>query len=196
MYKSAMVASLLAVSLALTAGSASAQSRSDSGWYAGGTIGQSSMDIQGCGGAIECDDKDTAWRILGGYQINRNLAIEFGFHQLGDASASSSLGHNEFESNAFELLGVGYVPLGGNFAAYGKAGFYRGETKVSGNSTVIGPIDVKDTNTDLTFGLGAQYSFSPQLSIRAEWQRYAGMGGDATDESDVDVMSVGLVVRF
>jgi OOP family OmpA-OmpF porin len=196
MYKSAMVASLLAVSLALTAGSASAQSRSDSGWYLGATIGQSTVDIEGCGGGVDCDDKDTAWRILGGYQINRNFAVELGFHEFGDASASGPGGRIDFESNAFELVGVGRFPLSGNFALYGKAGFYRGETKASGSTILTGPIDIKETNTDFTFGFGLQYSFTPQLSIRGEWQRYADVGGGDIDESDVDVMSVGLVVRF
>ena len=99
MYKSAMVASLLAVSLALTAGSASAQSRSDSGWYLGAQIGQSTVDIEGCGGGVDCDDKDTAWRILGGYQINRNFAVELGFHEFGDASASGPGGRIDFQTD-------------------------------------------------------------------------------------------------
>jgi OOP family OmpA-OmpF porin len=145
---------------------------------------------------VDCDDKDTAWRILGGYQINRNFAVELGFHEFGDASASGPGGRIDFESNAFELVGVGRFPLSGNFALYGKAGFYRGETKASGSTILTGPIDIKETNTDFTFGFGLQYSFTPQLSIRGEWQRYADVGGGDIDESDVDVMSVGLVVRF
>jgi OOP family OmpA-OmpF porin len=62
---------------------------------------------------------------------------------------------------------------------------------------LTGPLDIKETNTDLTYGIGAQYDINRQLGVRAEWQRYTNMGDDATiGESDVDVMSVGLVVRF
>lgn len=197
MYKSSMIAGLLAASLAATTGSAVAQNRSDTGWYLGASIGQSTVDIEGCGGGITCDDKDTAWRILGGYQINRNFGVELGFHQFGDASATAPGERVDFEANAFELLGVGRIPLTNNFALYGKAGFYRGEAKASGNTILFGPIDIKETTTDLTYGFGVQYSFNPQLSIRAEWQSYPNMGDDATiGESDIDVMSVGLVVRF
>jgi OOP family OmpA-OmpF porin len=198
MYRSPTAASLLAasLSLALTTGSAFAQGRGDTGWYLGASIGQSTVDIEGCGGGVDCDDKDTSWRILGGYQLNRNFSIELGFHQFGDASASAPGERVDFEANAFELVGVGYLPMGSNFGLYGKAGFYRGETKASGNTIAFGPIDVKETNTDFTFGLGLQYSFSPQLSIRGEWQRYADVGGGDIEASDVDVMSVGLVVRF
>jgi OOP family OmpA-OmpF porin len=194
MHKSTMIAGFMAASIA-TAGSAYAQAGQDRGWYLGGSIGQSSMDIEGCGGVVSCDDKDTAWRILGGYQINRNFAVELGFHQLGDASASFPGGRVDFEANAIELVGIGAVPLANNFAVYAKAGFYRGETEATG-SNVAGPIDMKETNTDITYGVGVQYSFNPKFGIRAEWQRYPNMGGEEIGESDIDVLSIGVVVRF
>jgi OmpA-OmpF porin, OOP family len=194
MHKSTMIAGFMAASIA-TVGSAYAQAGQDRGWYLGGSIGQSSMDIEGCGGVVSCDDKDTAWRILGGYQINRNFAVELGFHQLGDASASFPGGRVDFEANAIELVGIGAVPLANNFAVYAKAGFYRGETEATG-SNVAGPIDMKETNTDITYGVGVQYSFNPKFGIRAEWQRYPNMGGEEIGESDIDVLSIGVVVRF
>jgi OOP family OmpA-OmpF porin len=193
MNKSTVVAGLMA-SMTLMYGSAYAQGAQDRGWYLGASIGQSSHDIEGCDGNVSCDDKDTAWRILGGYQINRNFAVEVGYHQLGEVTASSPAGRVDFEVNAFELVGIGAWPLANNFAVYGKVGLYRGETKATGN--VGGPIDEKETNTDLTYGAGAQYNFNPKFGMRAEWQRYAKMGGEATGESDVDVISLGVVVRF
>jgi OOP family OmpA-OmpF porin len=123
-----------------------------------------------------------------------------GYHQFGEASESSEAsgsspgGRVDFELNAFELVGIGAWPLANNFAIYGKVGFYRGETKATGN--VGGPIDEKETNTDLTYGAGAQYNFNPKFGVRAEWQRYAKMGGEATGETDVDVISIGVLVRF
>jgi|SRR5687767_11914336 OmpA-OmpF porin, OOP family len=191
MYKSTVVAGCMA--LIATCGSAHAQVGQERGWYAGASIGQSSMDIEGCGGAISCDDKDTAWRILGGYQINRNFAVELGYHQLGDAIASGPGGQVNFEATAIELVGLGILPLANNFALYAKAGFYRGETEAKG---LAGSVDESETNTDLTYGLGAQYNFNPRFGVRAEWQRYTNMGGEATGESDVDVLSIGVLVRF
>lgn len=62
---------------------------------------------------------------------------------------------------------------------------------------LTGPVDIKETNTDLTYGFGGQFNVSPQVGIRAEWQRYTNMGDNATiGESDVDVMSLGVIVRF
>jgi OOP family OmpA-OmpF porin len=194
MKKSTVIAGFMA-SMAVMSGSAYAQVGQDRGWYVGASLGQSSMDIEGCGGVISCDDKDTAWRIFGGYQINRNFAVELGYHQLGEAKASFPGGQVDFEANAIELVGVGLLPLANNFALYAKAGFYRGETEATG-SNALGSVNEKETNTDLTYGLGAQYNFNPKFGVRAEWQRYTNMGGEATGESDVDVLSIGAVVRF
>lgn len=194
MRKSTIVAGFMA-SMTLMCGSAYAQGAQDRGWYLGGSIGQSSMDLEDCGGVVSCDDKDTAWRILGGYQINRNFAVELGYHQLGEASASFPGGRVDFEANAIELVGIGALPLANNFAVYAKAGFYWGETKATG-SNALGSVDEKESNTDLTYGVGAQYNFNPKFGIRAEWQRYANMGGEETGESDVDVLSIGVIVRF
>jgi OOP family OmpA-OmpF porin len=163
----------------------------DRGWYIGGTIGKTDVDLE-CGGGITCDDSDTAWRILGGYQLNRNFAVEAGYHDFGKASQSIPGLSADFKAKAWEIVGVGAVPIGSQFALYGKAGFYRGEVDVrtGGQST-------EETNTDLTFGFGAQYNFNRQLGLRAEWQRYADMGDNSTiGESDVDVLSVGIVYRF
>lgn len=196
-HKRVIIASFMGAAIAFTGATAFAQARGDAGWYIGGTIGQSEVDIENCGGPIACDEKDMAWRILGGYQINRNVAVELGFHQFGDASASGPGGNLNYEANAFELVGLGAFPLGNGFSIYGKAGLYRGETKVTGSTVLTGPVDIKETNTDLTYGIGAQYNVNRQLGIRLEWQRYTDVGDDATiDESDIDVMSLGLVFRF
>ena len=197
MHKPTVVAGFMA--LIAMSGSAYAQVGQDRGWYVGACIGQSSMDIE-CGGPVSCDEKDTAWRILGGYQINRNFAVELGYHQLGDAkqSFSGSSGQVNLEANAIELVGIAALPLANNFALYAKAGFYRGETEATGSNNLNTPINEKATNTDLTYGLGAQYNFNPRLGVRAEWQRYMNMGDENTPigESDNDVLSIGVVVRF
>jgi OmpA-OmpF porin, OOP family len=192
-HKRVMIAALVAVATASVAPSALAQYRGQAGWYAGVSLGQSEVEIEGCGGAVSCDEKDTAWRVFGGYQFNQNFAAELGFHQLGDASASGPGGSVEFETNAFELVGVGAFPLGAQFSVYGKAGFYRGETEVSGTFPFL---PVKETSTDLTYGVGVQYHVNRQIGVRAEWQRYTNMGGGIISEVDVDVMSIGLVFRF
>jgi len=175
----------------MLAGPAFAQ---DQGWYAGLHLGQSTAK-DGCDGVsgpgITCDDGDTAWRILGGYQFNKNLAVELGYSDLGEVSASGPGGSASIESTVFELVAVGSWPFTPNFSAYGKAGMYRSETDASAPG-----ISESESNTGLTYGLGVRWDFTKNLAARAEYQIYSDVGGGNIGESDVDVISVGVLWKF
>jgi OOP family OmpA-OmpF porin len=192
------VAAAAAISVP-SVGLAQGMSGPDSTWYIGATIGQSTAD-DACTGVsgpgVSCDDTDTAWRILAGYRVNRHFALEAGYHQLGEVSASGPGGRVTIEPKALEFLAVGILPVAAKFSVYGKAGLYRGETEASGNSILFGAISESESNTDLTFGVGLQFDFTHNLGVRAEWQRYQDMGGGRIGEADVDAMSIGLIYRF
>jgi OmpA-OmpF porin, OOP family len=175
------IQALVAIAALAFAGSVAAQTPSLSSAYVGGSIGQSDFK-DGCSGIADCDEKDTAWRILGGYQFNRHFAAELGYHNLGEVSA----GGESVEGTAWELVGIGAYPIVDKFSVYGKLGLYRGELEGAG---------IDESNTDLTYGAGLQYDFLKNVGVRGEWQRYSKMGG-GDDETDVDVLSVGLVYRF
>ena len=142
-----------------------------SGFYAGASAGLNS-------------DDESAWRLLGGYSVNRNFGVELGYHDTGE----SNIGGTGVDTNLWELVGIGRLPLDPRFSLYGKLGGYRGKVKGGGMS---------ETNNDLTFGAGVQYDLSRQVALRGEWQRYADMGGGPFNAtSDLDVYSVGVLYRF
>ena len=166
----------------------------DTGFYAGLHIGQTSVDdaCTGIGGpGVSCDDKDSAWKILGGYQFNRHFAVELGYTDLGEVSASGPGGSASVESTAFEVVAVGIFPIADKFSIYGKLGMYRGETDASAPG-----VSESETNNDLTFGFGVRYDFTKNLGVRGEWQKYQDVGGGNIGESDVDVISIGLIWKF
>jgi OOP family OmpA-OmpF porin len=179
--KKAINAVLTAAALAV-AGGAAAQQPSLSSAYVGGTLGQAEYK-DGCAGVSDCDEKDTAWRILGGYQFNRYFAAELGYHNLGEVSTPAGA----VEGTAWELVGIAAYPLVDKLSIYGKLGLYRGELEAPG---------ADEKNSDVTYGLGLQYDFLRNVGVRGEWQRYSKMGGGDVTETDVDVLSVGVVYRF
>ena len=68
----------------------------DSGWYIGGNVGQSLSRIDNDQimsaigvSSIANDDSDTGYKIYGGYQLNRNFAVESGYFDLGKFCISS-----------------------------------------------------------------------------------------------------------
>jgi OOP family OmpA-OmpF porin len=169
---------------------------SDLGFYAGASVGQSTADCNVSGGS--CDDKDTAYRVFGGYKFHPNIAVEGGYSPLGETTASFPGANVTAEANAWDLVGVGIWPLGNNFSIFGKVGFYNAELKLGG------ALSGKKTTTDLTYGVGGQYDFNRNLGLRLEWQRYSGVKSpDATaggltfsGETDIDVLSVGALWKF
>ena len=168
----------IAVMLVALAGAAAANPAAaqyslgeEPGFYAGLTLG-----ING--------DDETAWRLLAGYQANRNFALELGYHDLGKHNIAGF----PLESDAVEVLGVGRLPLNEQAALYGKLGGYRSTSKGGG---------ANEQQVDITFGAGFEYALSTNIAARAEWQRYRAMGGGAIGQtSDMDVYSVGAIYRF
>lgn len=151
---------------------AAAQMAQDSPhFYGGGKVGRN-------------DHGEMAWGAFGGYQLNRWLAAEFGYQDLGEQTIG---GNTIDEASAWEVLGVGRFPIIDRLAAYGKLGAYRGRTKGGG---------FNERNTDLTYGLGVEYDFTRNIAVRGEWQRYWDLGGGGSGTADLDVLSVGVVYRF
>jgi len=194
--KKLVFAAALAAAMTLPA-VASAQMRGDqaTGWYVGASVGQAKAKTA-CdglsGSGITCDDTDTTWKLFGGYQFNRNLAAELGYSDFGKVKASAGTLTDEVKATAWELVGIGALPVADRFSVYGKLGLYHAETKETTN--FVG--NFKDTNNDLTFGFGARYDFTQNVGVRAEWQRYKDVGGSSVGKDDFDVISVGVVWRF
>src|SRR5882672_10762538 len=120
-----------------------------SAFYVGASVGQSKFKgaCEGLPAGVSCDEKDTAWRILGGYQFNPNFAAELGYHNFGETKASGGGVTANVKANAWELVGVGLFPVANQFGIYGKLGAFHGEAKLDSNVGVSG----KDTNNNFTF---------------------------------------------
>lgn len=192
---------LAAAFFGLSLASAPALSQ-DMGWYAGLNLGQAKVKDFDCTGTTSCDDKDTAWSIFGGYQINKNFGVELGYVDLGEASGSGTdpfLGtfSATFETTGFELSGVGTLPINEKFSVYGKLGFFMWDLDVKASSSTLGSGSFSEDGTDLTFGVGVRWNFTKNLTAQLQWQRYNDIGDDVTTgKDDVDVLSAGILFRF
>lgn len=141
---------------------------------------------------VSCDDTDTAWKIFAGAQFNRNFAIELGYTDLGELSVSAGSVRATVEATAFEIVGVGIVPIAEKLSVFAKLGMYRATTEARSNFG----FSADETNNDVTFGFGARIDPAANFGAFAQWQRYADVGGGALGEDDVDVISFGVLVRF
>jgi OOP family OmpA-OmpF porin len=168
-----------------------AQAQADKGWYAGGSIGQ--MEAEGaCPGGFSCDKKDTAWKIFGGYRINRNFAAEVFYANLGKITVSATVpgvgtvrAESKLQSVGAAALGI--WPVGEQFEVFGKLGIASSDTKTSATGPGV-TVSGNGSGSDILFGVGATYNFTRSLGLRAEWERF--------NDSEVNVLSIGVQYKF
>ena len=130
--------------------------------------------------AMSRDEKDTAWRLFGGWQFNRNLALEAGVFSLGRFGFTSTTVpagtlHGDITLRGLNLDLVGTLPLGERWSLLGRVGAQvaRATDRFSGTGavSVLNPNPSK-RETNVKFGGGIQYEFNRSFLLRAEAERY------------------------
>jgi OOP family OmpA-OmpF porin len=147
------------------------------------------------------DTRDTGFKVFGGVQFNRNLALEAGYFDLGKpgyTATTTPVGTVDarFRLNGANLDLVGMLPLGTQLSALMRVGVVAGRTRATFVTT--GPValaDVSQRRTNGKLGLGLQYSLGTSLLLRAEVERYRFNDG-VVGHVNVNHLSVGLVVPF
>ena len=111
-----------------------------------------------------------------GREFSRHLAVE-GRLGLGiDDDAGVDVDH------FFGVYGRAILPLADIFSIYGMLGFTAGKVSAPGGS---------DTDTDLSYGFGADLSIGRNLAVNFEWAKlFEGSG------YEVEATSVGIVYRY
>ena len=187
----------------------------DSGWYGGANIGRSSATIDNARitsglassglntTSIANRDRDTAYKIYGGYQFNKYIGLEGGYFDLGKFGFTANtlpLGtlNGNTRLRGFNLDAVGTLPLSERFSALGRIGINNAQARDSFTGT--GAVNVTNPNpskrdTNYKLGVGVQYAFSDALAMRAEMERYR-VNDAIGNRGHVDVVSVGLVYSF
>ena len=143
--------------------------------YIGANVGSAQIDRTGF-------DASTAFSVLAGHKFNSNFAAEVAYVNFG--SVDLPLGAT-VKSDAMSLSGVGSFPLNEQFSLFGKLGLASTTAKGTGSPS--------ESNTGVTYGVGAQFYFDRQVAIRAGWDMYKI--GDVNEE-DEDVMSLGAIFTF
>ena len=185
------------------------------GWYAGANAGQSSATIdderitsnllsQGFTGvSIADDDRDTGFKIFGGYQFNRHFALEGGYFNLGEFGYTATTVPDGTMTGHIELQGVnldavGILPFTEKFSAFARIGVNYAEaedTFVGTGSVIVTNPNPSKSDTNYKFGVGLQYDVTEALGLRLEAERYR-IDDAIGNKGDIDLASIGLVYRF
>ena len=155
---------------------------------------------------VSVDDTDNGWKVFVGYEFTANLGVEVAYVDLGEVTSefgatiapadlqpllSDAAAIHPYMLTGATLAGVGSIDITPSFAVFGKVGAFvwdaEGDVKEIGSGQLV---DFDDSGTDLMYGLGVKLDINPQVTMRAEWERYNA------DRNDMNFYSIGVEYRF
>ena len=187
----------------------------NSAWYIGAGIGQSRATIDqqrltrslGAGGAsvtaFSTDERDTGYKLFVGRQLNRYLAMEAGYFDLGKFNFRSTTSDNGTLNGEAGFRGVNLdllaqLPLTERLSLLGRAGanYAKTSTHFSGNRlNAVTGANASERKLNAKAGLGLEYKFSEALALRGELERYR-LNDAVGNRGDADLYSVSLVYKL
>lgn len=182
-------------------------------YYGGVSVGQSKTQTDAAGltsglvpGALllnsTTDEKDTSYKVFGGYQFNRNIALEGGYFDLGKNSFNSNVvggsvaGESKVRGLNLDLVGT--LPFTERFSALARVGVQHAWSKSTASGTGVAAGVAPNSKRDdsgAKVGFGLQYEMSPAVWIRGEVERYR-IKNAVGQSNNVDVATVSLVFPF
>lgn len=190
------IASALFAVAALT-GVSAAMAQATPNAYVSLSAGPSRANFD-CTGTTSCDKTDVAARILFGYRVMPNLAIEATYASLGKAKATvdfdGTLVDGSIKGTSLGVGVAGLMPFGAakEWTGIARVGIASNRTKV----TVSGAVSGSDsqTHSEPYFGLGLNYAITPSFDIGVAWDatrlNYAG------EKANVNALSFVASLKF
>jgi OOP family OmpA-OmpF porin len=183
------------VSIALAALSLSAAACAQG--YAVVSVGTSKLSVD-CGSAPTCDKSDTAFKLLGGYKMNPNFALEAGYFDFGKAKVADPTASLAIKVNGFGGGLAWHQDLAPDWNFVGRLGLVQMKTKIDATATGLGGGSDSDSSAQAYAGLGIGYKLSKSMSLDLAWDTSRGKySKNGIDESGtVNAYSVGLTFGF
>lgn len=134
---------------------------------------------------VPADERGASGKLFLGYQLTPAWSVEGGyvnFGRLSDASAGTSV-----HANGVFVDAVGQWAFAPKWALLGRAGLV--------NANISGSTSGDDRDTGLRAGVGLQYSLSPSVALRGEYE-VNHFGNTLGTSNNLNQVSVGLKLGF
>ncbi len=164
--------------------------------YVSASGGLSSASVD-CGGSSSCDKSGFGFKVVGGYQVMPNVAVEAGYYNLGKWTASFPWGTGTLKTD-MKTAGFGAgAALSAEIApkvnVVGRLALASMSTKLSaslaGNSA-----SESESNVAVILGLGIGYAVTKNLSIDATFD--TGKHDFDGETGTARVFGLGLTAAF
>jgi OOP family OmpA-OmpF porin len=139
----------------------------------GAGLGYFSVDTGGF------DGSDTSWKVFGGYRMNQYFAAEL---EYIDGGSPDDRGF-EVSVDGFNASVLGSWPFSEQFSAFAKLGMLFWDAEAQGFGD--------DSGEDFSWGIGADFNFTENFTVRGEYQMF-----DIEDTDTVDNLALSVIWRF
>lgn len=158
----------------------------NAGWYLGGGFGQFNAQIDDFTEIDDTvdrwDEDDTAYKLFGGYRLNKMLAFELDYINLGEPSGAVVPGVNvDAAVDGFAPYVVGTLPLGNFFEVYARLGYFFYDATLGVERELDDRVEFDEESEDLVYGAGIGANIGEKLNIRFEYEKFDLEGLDDTD---------------
>jgi len=176
-----MKKSAVAVCAALGLLSLPAMADENSGFYAGAGIGQASINTDSVevipGQSYKFDANDTAFKVFGGWRLNKYLGFEVDYMDLGNPSDKKTFIDGTQSVSVTTDIGVtawapyvvGTLPIG-IFELSAKLGYAWWDANFRLSSAGVQPEHWSDSGDDFAWGVGAGMTFFDHFNAKLEYE--------------------------
>ena len=143
-------------------------------------------------------NKPIPFKLLAGYNINNNFAIEAGYKNYGTSNTGPIGGAaNTFSSHAsaFYLAGKGILVQDESWSVYGKLGVALTRASFTGTGE-LSPLSSNENKARLYAGLGASYNISKNLALTLELENFGEAKGKNDLKFNMNGFSAGVKFSF
>lgn len=154
------------------------------------------------------EDDDTAFKIMAGFALNQNFAVELSYADLGATvsgltstnGVDTRVRQDKLDVSAISVDMIGTLPITSAFSAFAKAGLTRTSADYSSNYTdTNGPLATSSSSSNdkvgLHYGAGLGVQVIPALNVFAEYEVYQ-VKADGGFKEDLTAINVGARYAF
>ena len=158
----------------------------ESGFYLGGGVGNSSMEVDTAfdGNTYNYNGSDAGYKVILGYNFGIIPLIDLGVEGSYVSFGKIEEGDSSVKATGFDGFGVGALTFG-PFAVFGKVGAIKWDS-----DTTVPGATASESGTDPAYGVGARFQLF-SFSVRAEYEVF-----DVEGLKDLTMFSVSALYTF
>lgn len=164
------------------------------GFYIGAGAGYAGHRVD-CDGIDSCSKSHAGFKLLGGYQITPNFAIEGSYGDLGKTKLSALGVDASLKASGFTVAALGIYPVSKEVELFGKLGMHATKTKFNFSYNGVSGSESYNSNGVLA-GFGGQYKFTTNLTGRLEYEWLNKAVRLEDSKGDIHLITASLIYQF